>query len=798
MDTLRLKRLLTLSVIALAAILSITYAVPNAQAAVGGQIHQFTPPVESASVICSVGLAADGTALYYNRCGDENIYTIDPISGALEATFDTNIPEKPNAMAYDATRNGLWIGTQGCSATGMPIYFWDFDDNSVVLAFTIPYALINPATGTPFLFHCFDDGLAFNANDPGDPADDEIWFSDDVNPNIGVFNTSGTLLVGYDATTIDASLSLNSGLAIGGDNLYLGNNGGGDIFRADRAAFTLVDQFVSGDGRQEDMECDPVTFAPIEVMWVRTTPQGVAADDLITAYEIEPGTCGLGGGAAGCPDGVISPAEVEGILFPGESLVVEKCVETPVIPPKPDVYFLADTTGSMGPALAAVQADSAAILASVRAAAADAQFGVGSYDDFPFDPPPIFANQQAITPTDANTLLAIGNWAPLNGFDFPESQLYALETIATDPAIGFRLDSARIVVWFGDCPGHDPVPTAATGLGADVTEATATAALVAANIKVVAISTTTACAGGLDGNPLVGNGDYALAYGTVEGGTVGQASRIAAATGGVHLSGVGPDDVSAAILSGLAALDVEVTMESSCTFPITTTFEPASQIVESGNTATFTETITVAANAPGGTYICRDVARIDGELLIDPATGDVAYETKTIRVPEGFLTGGGQILTTKGKQGLQIGQSGNVGFLADFSLIGNWNVQLHNVGPAALDGAHFKSTEITFLQFHKDAGAGPNPPPANANVGAFAADGTLNGVAGYNIQVCLADRGEPGKLDSIRIKLFNPADVLIYDSSTEFPSEDNTVGGFCANRHKLDHGNYQIHSGLKQ
>ena len=55
----------------------------------------------------------------------------------------------------------------------------------------------------------------------------------------------------------------------------------------------LIDQFTSGDTRQEDMECDPVTFAPTEVMWVRTTPQGGAFPDVITAFEIEPDTCNL-------------------------------------------------------------------------------------------------------------------------------------------------------------------------------------------------------------------------------------------------------------------------------------------------------------------------------------------------------------------------------------------------------------------------------------------------------------------------------------------------------------------------
>jgi hypothetical protein len=277
-----------------------------AQAVVGDQVDQITVPVSGVDTFCSVGLAFDGQSLYYDRCGDPNIYQIDPQTGALQDTFNTGIAELPNALAFDVTRNGLWIGAQNCDAAGMPIYFWDFDDNSVTPMFTIPFSLTNPATGTSFLNFCFTDGLAFNANNLRNPDDDELWFSDDVNRNIGLFRPDGTLVNGFDATTVDSSLSTNSGLAIGGPFLYLGNDGGGDVFRADISTdpLTLVDQFVSEDERQEDMACDPTTFAPTQVMWVRTTPQGGAFPDVITAFEIEPGTCGFGGERPPCdPNG---------------------------------------------------------------------------------------------------------------------------------------------------------------------------------------------------------------------------------------------------------------------------------------------------------------------------------------------------------------------------------------------------------------------------------------------------------------------------------------------------------------
>lgn len=240
--------------------------------AVGDQVKQIQVPVPGTETFCSIGLTFDGRYLYYDRCNDRFIYRIDPVTGELTGKFDTQNPdpsfgtqieEFPNALAYDRIRNGIWIGAQRCRESGMPIYFWDLDTGTFTLAFIIPFSLRNPATGQSFLNFCFADGLAFDANDPKNPDDDELWFSDDVNPNIGVFKTNGQFLRGYDARTVHPSLATASGLAVGGQFLYIANNGGGDVFRADKTTnpLQLVDRFTSGDTRQEDMACDPVTFA---------------------------------------------------------------------------------------------------------------------------------------------------------------------------------------------------------------------------------------------------------------------------------------------------------------------------------------------------------------------------------------------------------------------------------------------------------------------------------------------------------------------------------------------------------
>jgi hypothetical protein len=289
-------------------------------AAVGDVVHQFTVPVSGVTSFCSVGLAFDGSSLYYDRCRDQNIYRVHPVTGALLDTFDTDIAEFPNCLAYDGTRNGLWIGVQkpvgaadisSCAAGtgGLRIYFWDFDDDSVTMKFEIPTTLVNPATGEPFLFYCFCDGLAFNAEVWSDSADDELWFSDDVNRNVGLFRPDGTLVQGYDATSVHASLFQQSGLALGGDRLYMGNNGGGAVYVADALAnpLTFVSELVHENERQEDMACDPHTFPAKTVMWVRTTPQGGTFPDVITAYEIDH-ECGPGG------LGVVARCSFEGDL----------------------------------------------------------------------------------------------------------------------------------------------------------------------------------------------------------------------------------------------------------------------------------------------------------------------------------------------------------------------------------------------------------------------------------------------------------------------------------------------------
>ena len=217
--------------------------------------------------------------------------------------------------------------------------------------------------------------------------------------------------------------------------------------------------------------------------------------------------------------------------------------------PKADVYFLADTTGSMGGILNAVQTGGNNILTALSGLGVDLAFGVGSYKDFPDDP---YAFQHQLSPTvlAGDVKAAINAWVALGGSDGPEGQLFALDSLAVPPgaSMGWRAGSKRIVVWFGDMPGHDPICFAVSGAPAAITEGSVTAKLTGEAITVLAISTATP---GLDGDPKMGASDY-TACGP-PGGTPGQGTRFATATGGTFVTGINPENIVNTIIGLVSA-----------------------------------------------------------------------------------------------------------------------------------------------------------------------------------------------------------------------------------------------------
>ncbi len=215
----------------------------------------------------------------------------------------------------------------------------------------------------------------------------------------------------------------------------------------------------------------------------------------------------------------ISPDTFEATLDIGESVTITKTVivgtELPTSS-KVDVFFLTDSTGSMWNEIAAVKASAASILATT-AGLGDVAFGVGEYGDS------TYTLNTNLTSNQAAALAGINTWGASGGGDTPEANLLALESVATGAS--WRTDSTRILVWFGDAPGHDPS-------GAS-TEATAIAALQAETIHVQALD--------------VGDG------GTFSPGldTTGQAAAITAATGGTLYPGINSGSIAATIQTAI-------------------------------------------------------------------------------------------------------------------------------------------------------------------------------------------------------------------------------------------------------
>jgi hypothetical protein len=224
-----------------------------------------------------------------------------------------------------------------------------------------------------------------------------------------------------------------------------------------------------------------------------------------------------------------------------------------------DIYFLADNTGSMTSVIAAVQAGATAIFGSLNSLTG-LQFGVGEYRDFDVagDTSLAFQNLQPITANTAAVTTAINTWSASGGGDLPEAQFYALDQVAGSPTIGWRPGVKHIVVWLGDAPGHDPICEAASGLPYSITETSVTSKLVASQMTVLAVSVFDGSADpdGLNDDPTNLGAPINAAYSAcgAPAGTKGQATRIAAATGGIVVNSVDPAAVVATIIAELKAL----------------------------------------------------------------------------------------------------------------------------------------------------------------------------------------------------------------------------------------------------
>lgn len=209
----------------------------------------------------------------------------------------------------------------------------------------------------------------------------------------------------------------------------------------------------------------------------------------------------------------ITPTSYSATLAIGESVTISKTVTITeeVVGAKADIFFLFDTTGSMGGVINTAKSTASTLLAGLSGLG-DINFGVGSYDDFPTSPYgsagdiPWTLNSD-ITGSSAAVQTSIDGLTASGGFDSPESQLTALTATTTD--VSWRADATKFVVWFGDAPGHEGTEAGYPGT------ATTTSTIAALNAEEIFVN--------------------AIDYGALD--STGQASAITAATGGAVYDG---------------------------------------------------------------------------------------------------------------------------------------------------------------------------------------------------------------------------------------------------------------------
>ena len=298
----------------------------------------------------------------------------------------------------------------------------------------------------------------------------------------------------------------------------------------------------------------------------------------------------------------ITPDTFSATLGVGESTTITKTVTVTDSAPttaKVDVFFLVDSTGSMGGLINSVKASASSIL-STTAGLGDVAFGVGEYRDI-YDTFTYRLNQD-ITTSQAAAQAGINNWFAGGGGDFYEANLFALEEAA---GASWRTGSTRILVWFGDAPGHDP--------RAGSTEASATAALVNAGITVQALDLRS-----LD--------------------LTGQASRITAATGGAVYSGINTSQIVTEIQDAIVATFAEystVSLDlSGVPTGVTVTSVPGAYVgsFTRDATRTFDFDVTFTGDAPG-TYSFDINALVDGGIVASEADRIVVGDAYVIPEP---------------------------------------------------------------------------------------------------------------------------------------------------------------------
>lgn len=128
--------------------------------------------------------------------------------------------------------------------------------------------------------------------------------------------------------------------------------------------------------------------------------------------------------------------------------------------PRVDIYILGSTADGMGPWIQQLRSTWKPLLERLRSEGnADLAGGVASYRDTA-DGDDLFTAHLTPTPSFNEIQRALDSWTTSRGGDLPEGQLFALYALGEmrgTNRYGWRSGTQKVLLWLGERPGHDPL-----------------------------------------------------------------------------------------------------------------------------------------------------------------------------------------------------------------------------------------------------------------------------------------------------------------------------------------------------
>ncbi len=156
-----------------------------------------------------VGVAYNGVNLLLSCYSDDTVTAVSPADGSQVMVHHITGASALGALAWDSTNTQLWA-CSGFDTVGIV----DLTANTFTPKFTTTSVIFgdgSPGSG------CFD-GLAY------DGMDNTIWASGDANDRLNHYSTTGAPISATNGMTGKLGGCGNSGIAVGGTNLYLAND----------------------------------------------------------------------------------------------------------------------------------------------------------------------------------------------------------------------------------------------------------------------------------------------------------------------------------------------------------------------------------------------------------------------------------------------------------------------------------------------------------------------------------------------------------------------------------------------